>query len=165
LALQVSETYADTGFDNRLQPPYDVFSAGVQLTVPIFEGGRTQAGVRDAQARHRIAREQFEQKRREIEQETRTAYLDTVASHARIDSTGEEVRAQEKAAEAQERGYEFGVSTIVDLLEARRRLLKARVEQAKARYDYIRGLAALQVRAGGLSMPVMEEINGWMTGQ
>lgn len=121
--------------------------------------------MRDAQARHRIAREQFEQKRREIEQETRTAYLDAMASYSRIDSTRQEVRAQEKAAEAQERGYELGASTIVDLLEARRRLLKARVEQAKARYDYIRGLVGLQVRAGSLSSPFMEEINGWMAGK
>lgn len=165
LTLQVSETYADTGFDNRSQPPYNVFTAGVQLTVPIFEGGRVQAGVRDAQARHRIAREQFEQKRREIEQETRTAYMDAMASYSRIDSTRQEVRAQEKAAEAQERGYELGASTIVDLLEARRRLLKARVEQAKARYDYIRGLVGLQVRVGSLSTPFMEEINGWMAGK
>lgn len=162
LALQVSETYADTGYDNRSQPPYNVFTAGVQLTVPIYEGGRVQAGVRDAEARRLIARERFEQKRREIEQGTRTAYLDAVAGYARIDSMGEEVRAQAKSAAAQERGYELGASTIIDLLDTRRRLLKARLDQARARYDYIRGLAALWVRSGSLSETSVRELDSWM---
>ena len=42
-----------------------------------------QASVNDAVARYEMARQQYEAARREIERETRTAYLSANASHAR----------------------------------------------------------------------------------
>jgi outer membrane protein len=112
-----------------------------------------------------MAREQREGARREVERDARTSYLSAVASHARIDSTAEEVRALEKVLDAQRKGYALGASTIVDVLTAQRRLFKARSDQSKARYDYIRDLTNLRVRAGALSAQDIEEINGWMEGQ
>jgi outer membrane protein len=43
------------------------------------------------------------------------------------------------------------VSRITDLLDARRRLFKARAEGAKARYDYVREVVALRIRSGNLT--------------
>jgi outer membrane protein len=162
LALVASETYADQGFDNQQRPPYTVGSLNLQLTVPLFEGGRVQATVREAAARYEIAREQYEEVRREIERETRTAYLDAMSSHAKIASTAQEVDAREKSSVAQQRGYEVGVITIVDVLETRRLLFKARTEHSMARYDYIRNLAKLHVNAGNLTEPMMAQFNSWL---
>lgn len=164
VSLTLSETYSDLGFDNRTQPPYTVGNAGVQFVLPLYEGGRVNATVRDSRARHRMAQAQFEQMRRDIVQQTRTAYLDAIAAQARIESTGEEVRAQQKSVDAREHGYELGVTTIVDLLDSRRRFLKARTERSKARYDYIRALVGLRIRAGSLNDQDIEDISRWMEG-
>jgi len=61
-----------------------------------------QATVRDAAARLAIAREQYEGARREIERDTRTAYLSALASHARIGSTNAEVGALETSSKRSE---------------------------------------------------------------
>ena len=121
-----------------------------------------QATVRDARARYEIARERHEGARREIERAARTAYLSAVASHARIGSTGEEVRALEKVLDAQHKSYELGVATILDVLIAQRRLFKSRSDRSKARYDHIRDLTVLRIQSGSLGPRDIEEIDGWM---
>jgi len=163
VSFQASETYADNGgFDNRNIGRYTVGSVGLQLNLPIYSGGGIEAAARDAIARYQIAQEKRAVKFREIERATRTAYLDAKAGRARIDSTAKEVKAREKARDAQERSYELGVATIVAVLESKKNLLKSRFEQAQARYHYIRSLAALRLWAGSLSRQSLEDTNGWL---
>ena len=162
VALTASKTQSDQGYDNRQTPPYNVGTLGVQVTIPLYEGGRVQATVREASARLGIAREQYEGARREIERDTRTAYLNAMGSHARIDSTGAEVDALENVVAAQRSSFDLGVNTIVDVLIAQRRLFKSRSDQFKARYDYIRDITALRVRAGRLTDEDIEEMDRWM---
>ena len=161
LALQLSETYSDQGYDNRQLPAYNVGTVGLQLSIPIYEGGRVYAATREATARYYMSKQQFIQVSRQVERETRTSFLNAEASHARIASTGQEVYAQNKAFEGQKKGYKLGVSTIVDVMETRRRLFRARIERLQARYDYIRNLIGLRIWAGGLSIANIEEIDTW----
>lgn len=165
LSLQMSETYADNGgFDNRQFPRYTVGSVGLQVNVPLYSGGAVEAGVRDAVARYHIAQEKYTEKLREIERETRTAWLNARAGRARIDSTRRETEARDKARAAQEKSYEYGIATIGAVLEAKKNHLKAQFEQAQARYDYIRALVALRLWAGTLSRVDVEDINTWLAG-
>lgn len=162
VALAGSQTYSDQGYDNRPAPAYRVGTIGVEVNIPIFEGGRVQASVREATAKHGMALEQYESTRREIEGKVRSAFLSAQASNARIASTGEEVRALERVVEAQQRSFEFGVTTVLDVLIARRRLIKSRSDHAKARYDYIRDLTVLRVQSGALNRMNIEEIDSWL---
>ena len=163
LALQLSQTYSDQGYDNRALPAYDVGVVSLQLTIPIYEGGRVNAATREDVARQQIARQQFFQVRRQIERETRTSFLNAQSSHARIASTSQEVSAQNKAYEGQKKGYQLGVSTIIDVMNTRKRLFKSRLEHLQARYDYIRNLIGLRIWAGGLSITNIEEIDAWFS--
>ena len=161
VAATLSRTYSDQGFDNRRQPPYHATSVGIELRVPLYEGGRVQALVREASARLGGAERQLEAARREVERETLSQWWSARANHARIGSTDAEVLAFEQTVQAQERGLELGANRIIDVLEARRRLLKARADQAKARYNYIRDVVALQVRSGDLSQADIARWDGW----
>jgi outer membrane protein len=151
LAATMSYTHSDQGYDNRRQPPYDVGTVGVELRVPIYEGGRVDALTRETAARQGAAEQQLEAARREVEREIVTHWLSARANHARIGSTTAEVRAFEQTVKAQEVGLDLGVSRITDLLDARRRLFKSRAEGAKARYDYVRDVVALRIRGGNLT--------------
>jgi len=162
VSLSASQVYADQGYDNRAVQPYDVGSVGILLSLPLYEGGRVNATVREASARLQIAREEYEAARREIERRARTAYLNAVASYARIGSTGAETAALEKVVQAQVKSYEFRVTTILDVLIARRRLTKAQSDESKARYEYIRDLTTLQAQIGELTRPHIEQIDSWL---
>lgn len=162
VALRASYTDSDQGFDNRQLPPYETTAVSVQVTLPLFEGGRVSGSVREARARYNIARQQHEQAVRAVERGTRTAFLDAQASLARIESTGREVGALEKVVDSQRRGYDLGVTTVVDLLIAQRRLFRARSDHASARYGYLRDLTRLRIQAGSLAYSDIEEIAGYM---
>jgi outer membrane protein len=163
VSLQLSETYADNvGFDNRPFPRYTSATAGLQLVVPIYSGGGIEAGAREAAARYHALREKKAEKLREVERETRASWLKARAGRARIESTAREVQARERARDAQQRGYELGTSTVVDLLESRKNLIKARFEHAGARYGYVRALIALRLWSGTLSRNDVEDIDSWL---
>ena len=163
LSLQMAGIYAKNGgFDNRQLEPYTVGTLGLQLNMPLYSGGSVKAGEREAIARFEMTKYKQVQKQREIERETRTAYLNAQTGYARIASTAREVEARVKARDGQQRGYELGAATIVALLEAKKNLLKSRFAYARARYDYIRSLVALRVWGGTLSRIDMEELNSWL---
>lgn len=164
LALMLSDSYADTGYDNRDSTAYTVSSATIQLAMPIYSGGGVNAAVQEADARYRIAQQQLEELRRKLEVGTRTAYLNATTNFARIASTNQEVEFREKAYQAQQKSHERGVTTIIDVLYAQRQLFKARSEQSRARYDYVRSILELRLQAGSFTEDDMEEINGWLAG-
>lgn len=161
LALVGSHTYTDLGYDNREQAPYHASSLGLELRVPLFEGGRAGAAEREAQARLAIAAQQLEAVRREIEREIGAAQGGARASRARIGATAQEVAALQQTVRAQERGVELGASTVVDLLEARRRLLRAQADHARARHDHLRDRAALQLARGRLDVADIAHWERW----
>jgi len=162
LELQLSGTYSDTSFNNRQSPPFDIGTATVQATVPLYEGGITSAKVREAQARKKLSEAKLEQKLRELEKLTRAAYLDMKTSPARSQATDRQLAASEKSRNAMKKAYELGVVTIVDLLNAEKSLSEARLEQRRARYRYFKARSALYFQAGRLIGPELAKFNDWL---
>ena len=159
VALTATQVRSDQGVDNRQSPRFDVGSVGVQMSLSLYEGGRISGDIAEAKARWKIARQQYEQAARQIERETRTALLESQSSFARVHSTGEQVAALERVVDAQRKSYSLGVATVIDLLVAERRLLRARSDQSRARYDFIRNASLLRVRAGNLARADITEID------
>ena len=160
--LQISGSYSDTSFNNQQSPPYDVGSATVQATVPLYEGGITQARVREAEGRRGLSAAKLEQKLRELEQQTRAAYLDMVTAPARNSATDKQLQASEKSRDAMQKGYELGVVTIIDLLDAEQKLSEARKLQRQARYRYLKARSALYRQSGRLLADELVQLNGWL---
>jgi outer membrane protein len=160
LYFQRNQSNQNTDY-SPLNYSYVINSVGVELVVPIFEGGRVSASTASAVAQLSIANEQLEGARREVERDTRLLFANAGADRARIDSTTAEVDALTYTVKAQQRGYELGVVTVIQVLDARRRLLRSRVDQAKARYDYLRDLIGLKLRAG-LTEADVADFNRWL---
>ena len=160
LSLQHNRSNQNTDF-SPLNYSYEINSVGLDLVIPIYEGGRVSASTASALAQLAIANEQLEASRREVERDTRLLYASASADRARIDSTTAEVDALAYTVRAQLRCYELGVVTVIHVLDARRRLLRSRVDQAKARYDYLRDLIGLKLRAG-LTEADVAEFNRWL---
>ncbi len=160
LALQRNQSNQD--IDNSPRRDFTVDIISLEMRLSIFEGGRVNAATNAAMAQLAIANEQLDAARREIERDVRILFGSATANRARIDSTNGEVDALAYTVRAQERGYELGVVTVIQVLDARRRLLRARVDQAKARYDYLRDLIGLRMRAGALAEADVMDFNRWL---
>ncbi|WP_347986849.1 TolC family outer membrane protein [Methylomonas sp. AM2-LC] len=161
-SISANEIYANTSYNNlQSSSTYNVGSLYLNLNIPIYAGGGIEAGEREAASKFQMSREKIEETRRSIEEDTRTAWLNVVSGHTRIASSKKEAVFREQAKIGKERSYQLGVSTIIDVLDAQKRLLKARTDYFKARYEFIRNLIRLRLNAGSFADLDLESIAPW----
>lgn len=117
---------------------------GVQVTVPIFQGGRPAAQQRQAFARETAALENVIATERSIIAQTRAAYASWQASRAVIESSEAAVSAAELSLEGVRAENSIGNRTILDVLNAEQELLSARAQLVTARRNaYVAGFSVL----------------------
>ncbi|MDH5824721.1 TolC family outer membrane protein [Luteimonas sp. RD2P54] len=146
-----------------VQPTSEGHSIGLTLTVPIFSGGATQSGVREAIARRDISLDQVEQTRRALERNTRNAYQTVVAGVSEIEARRQAVIAARSAYDASQVGLEVGTRTVVDVLINQQTLFNAEQEYALARYNYLQNRLLLAEAAGILDIDQVRQINLLLT--
>ena len=162
LSFLMQRNESNQDIDNLPRREFGVNVVGLELRIPIYEGGRVNATMTSALAQLNIAQQQLEATRRTVERDMRLVFASAVANHARIESTTNQVNVMEQSVTAQEVGFDLGVVTVIDVLDARRRLFKARLDLAKARYDFLRDLMGLRMRSGALRVTDIEEFNQWL---
>ncbi|MEL7708486.1 TolC family outer membrane protein [Citromicrobium bathyomarinum] len=122
----------------------DASSAGLTLSIPIFQGGRPAALQRQAQARASAALDQVIAAERDVIAQVRAAYASYSAALAIIDSSREAVAAAELSLEGVRAENSIGNRTVLDVLNAEQELLLARVDLVTARRNaYVAGFSLL----------------------
>lgn len=163
--LDASATYADTSFNGSRQGSgYDGEDTiyGLQLKLPIFEGGRTNSLVRQAQKQFLEAQQRLEQQRRATARDTRDAYLGVNVSISQVKALAQALISNQSALEATELGYRVGTRTSVDVLDAERELYRAKRDLAAARYAYVLNVLRLELASGQLGQDDLTRVNGWL---
>ncbi len=118
--------------------------AGVQLTIPLFQGGRPAALRRQAQARALAQYEQAIAVERDVIAQTRSAWSSLLAANAIIESSQEAVAAAELSLEGVRAENSIGNRTVLDVLDAEQELLSTRVQLVTARRNaYVAGFSLL----------------------
>lgn len=117
---------------------------GVRATIPIYQGGRPAAQIRQAQARSGQSYEQEIAVERNIIAQTRAAYSSWRASERVIQSSERAVAASALSLEGVRAENSVGNRTILDILNAEQELLNAQVDLVTARRNsYVAGFALL----------------------
>lgn len=135
---------------------------GLQLTVPIYQGGLISALTKEAGFRYSAAQQDLETQRRAVERATRAAFLGVVGGTARIRATRQSVLASQSVVEAKREGFEAGINTNLEVLDAQRDLFIASRNALRARYDYILQLLRLKQAAGTLSEQDLIAFSSWL---
>lgn len=119
-------------------------SAGVQLTLPLYQGGAPSAQVRQAQARSSQAIEQVVAAERSVIAQTRSAFASFRASNAVIASSEAAVAATALSLEGVRAENTVGNRSILDILNAEQEYLNAQVQLVSARRNaYVAGFSLL----------------------
>lgn len=132
---------------------------GLQLQMPLYQGGGVSSRVREAAARYDEAGQRLDLARREVAQRVREEYLAVINGMARLRALEQARRSNERALESTVIGYERGVRTGVDVLNAQRELFRTRLTLSQARYDYLISHLRLKAAAGVLAEPDLEDVN------
>lgn len=135
---------------------------GVQVTVPLYEGGQVVSRTRAAEHDSNASLERLEQTRRAVHRETREAYLGVVTKISAVKAFGQAVVSSQTALESTRAGFEVGTRTAVDVVAAERSLYQAKRDFARARYDYIIETLRLKKAAGSLEPDDLVAANGWL---
>jgi outer membrane protein len=132
---------------------------GVQLNVPLYQGGAVSSQVREAVANQERARQDLENARRSAALETRQAYLGVTTGLGQVKALQQAVASTQLQLESTKLGQEVGVRTAVDVLNAEQQLSIARRDLAQALYNTILNQLRLKAAVGKLAEPDLSDIN------
>ena len=138
------------------------YSWSLNVTVPLYQGGLTGSRIQQSVYQHRAALDALDRVARETERQTRDAYLRVLSEISRVRALRQAVESSRTALRATEAGFEVGTRTTVDVVTSQNVLSQAQMTYARSRYDYILNVLRLKQAAGGLTVPALEEVNGWL---
>ena len=119
-------------------------SVGVQLSVPLFEGGQRKAEILRSKAVIRGLSAQRERARQNIEQRALAAYNGIRANHPVMRWSRISLTAAEENYKSNQEKYSQGAATILDLLDAQQALLGQKQQTALAVYNYLKSVYQVQ---------------------
>jgi len=171
VSLVASRSFNSTGVDETINglgtfnlPSWaNDRQIGLQVTVPIFSGGGTEARVHQAQYQWIAAKDAVEQASRSTVQQARDAYLGVISGIAHVQALQQAMTSSQTAYRATEAGYRVGTQTEVDVLNALSTLVQAKTNFASSRYAYINSVVQLRFAAGTLDTNEVQAINHWLT--
>jgi len=147
------DSTVDAGFSSSSYN-YDNLNTGtigLELTIPLYTGGKITSAVKQAQYAYVIASEELKSTFRSTESQVSSGFNNVRASISAIRAYEQTVKSSASALEAIQAGFEVGTRTIVDVLDGTRNLYNSENELANARYDYIINMLNLKFSAGTLT--------------
>ena len=132
---------------------------GLQLQIPIYQGGAIDSKVREAVANKLKAQEDVETAKRKAEQDTSQAFWDTISSISQIRAYDQALISGQGQVDATTKGYQVGLRTTVDILNAQQQLFTAKRDLLQARYSYWINSMKLKAATGMLNNEDLIAIN------
>jgi outer membrane protein len=149
----VNSTFGSRG-DNQ--------SVGLQLNIPIFQGGLISSRSKQARYDYIVAKESLLSIKRQVKRQLRNAFRDINSSINRVHALKAAVASAESSLEATLAGSEVGTRTMVDVLAEQRNLYRAKRDYSRTRYDYFINGIKLKQAASSLSEQDLELINQYL---
>jgi outer membrane protein TolC len=128
-------------------------TVGVQLTVPIYQGGAIDSRERQAVAQVREAEAQLELAQHRVRQEVQQAYFAVKESLDRMEALELAVQSAAQVVVANEQSFKAGLRTTLDIVAAQQREAQARLDLQSARLDLVMGRVRLDVSVGEVDAP------------
>jgi outer membrane protein/protease secretion system outer membrane protein len=162
--LDAVASYNRSGSENvtSTDTRYKNWVLGLQLNVPIYQGGGISSRVRQTLAEATRAEELLEAARRDLSLRLHREYRGVTEGVLRVEALEEAVRSAEQLVHSYRRSFQAGSRTLVDIMNAEQSLQIARRDLAEARYQYLASRVRLNVLAGNDRRLAIQEINGWL---
>ena len=154
----LTQEYA-SGTTQGIGSDFRALVIGVQLNVPLYQGGAISSQVREAVANRERARQDLENARRSAALQTRQAYLGVTSGLAQVKALQQAVASTQLQLESTKLGQEVGVRTAVDVLNAEQQLSIARRDLAQALYNTVLNQLRLKAAVGKLAEADLADIN------
>ncbi|MEO8157305.1 MAG: TolC family protein [Betaproteobacteria bacterium] len=159
LAYPTISLYAAAGVtpwgDERFSKNYGAI--GLNLSVPLFDGGRISSLQQQAQLKALALSENLLEAENIVLRSVRVAWLNARSGYENIEITGHLRDAASQALLLADSRYKLGITSIVELNQAQLSAIDAEISYARARYQFLTARAVLDFQVGSFeqahSMP------------
>jgi outer membrane protein len=136
--------------------------AAINVNMPIFSGGVTTHQMFEAQHRLQLSKNEQESALRALVKETSDSFLSSNASARHIKASQKALESASKSREAMDRGFQYGVVTISDVLKAQQSEFLAKRDLSQAKYSYIKNRIRFMRAIGLIAEENLQEVNEWL---
>jgi outer membrane protein len=162
--LDVVASYSDSyanGSPSVFSAGNDLRNAtiGLQLEIPLYAGGAISSRARQAVLNKQKALDDIEIARRSTDLETQRAYFNLNSSIAQVKALDQALISSQSQLDSTKLGYEVGVRTSVDVLNAQQQLFSAKRDLLQARYNYLVNIIRLKSASGLVAEADLLDIN------
>jgi outer membrane protein len=137
---------------------------GVQLNVPLYQGGLVNSRVRQSIANLEASRQNLESSRRAAQLLAQTSFAGVTSGVAQLKALAQALKSAQVSYDSNKLGLEVGVRTNLDVLNQQQQVFQTRFNIAQAYYNYIINALRLKQSVGTLSDLDVEQINRDLAG-
>lgn len=137
-------------------------AVGLQLNVPIYQGGLVNSQTRQAEDNYATASANMENAYRAAEVTTREQFNNTLSGISKIEADREEMLSAQRSLDSTEESFKIGTRTIIDVLISQQNFYQAARNQAQDEYTYLLATLMLKQAAGSLNAGDLAKINTWL---
>ncbi|HUA21632.1 MAG TPA: TolC family protein [Bryobacteraceae bacterium] len=141
------DSYGSQNFNPAVASHIYPYSAQLNLSWTLFDGGARRNELARAEEQRREAQAQVAVSRDQIENEIWTAYSNLKTAQGQREAADALLQAAEQSYSAATQSFHAGVRTFIDVTTAQRDLARARTAEASARVQVLTALADLAFRA------------------
>ena len=148
VSLVFNRQYSDVGFDNLTSPPRTTESVSIAVNYPLIQGGSGSARIRGAWAEFYAAKEELEGAKRQVETQTRSAWVRLRASNKRIIAAQQALDTANVNVSAAQKSVKAGTARVTDVLFALAQRTRAQRDRFFAEQQRIMAWLELELVTG-----------------
>ena len=160
--LDVVANYGVADVNSSFGQRGDTQSVGLQLNIPLFQGGIVNSRSRQAGFDYQVSKENLIDTKREVTRLLKNSFRNVISTMNRAEALKAAVTSAISSLEATEAGFDVGTRTMVDVLAEQRNLYQAKRDHSKSRYDYLVSGVQLKQAASSLTEQDLSLINQFL---
>ncbi|MHC8950121.1 TolC family protein [Sphingobacterium hungaricum] len=128
----------------RVNSQSQYYLVGAQLSIPIFAGNRNKLKIQESEISVAEARNKLDQAKQQLQLAVQVASNDVIAAHRNYESSKIQVNAAATYQRLIQRGFNEGVNTYIETIDARNQYTSARLANNISTYRLLVALAKLE---------------------
>lgn len=160
LLLQRSRSVGDSSF--FFNSKINAQSLGVQVTVPLYQGGLIDSKVRQAVAQEQEAQARLQESEQRLQNEFRKSFLSVQEQQARVQALQTAIASAQLSVQANQRSVQAGARSPLDVLMAEQKLAQARMQMSDARNQAILAWIKTMTWVDPDSDAVLRQLSVWL---
>ncbi|MHA6495114.1 TolC family outer membrane protein [Pseudomonas borbori] len=143
---------------NEFSQRQSTYYVGLLLDIPIYQGGAVSASVERAHSALYSAQSAYDAEQQRLFEDIELDYLGVVSGYEKSKALLTAVHSNQQALQSAEKGYQAGVRSTVEILDAQQRLFAAKRDLLDSKLTMLQSYVNLHTRTGQMSPAVLRDV-------